>query len=156
MKNTILIILCMLSILMLCSWVDPSSVDVYSGTISINNTTGYTVANLSGSVEFYLDNYRQLGYDSSGYVYNPTPDYYNGLALISGNQYPCRMAPNAGFQIQQVSVSTGYDRNVWVDYNLSVTELPTGFSVPEFSIIFIAISCFLLIAINLLSKGFIL
>ena len=150
------LILCIMSVLMLCSWVDPQTVDVYPGVIRINNTSGYTVANLSGDLQFYLDNYRQLGYDSWGYVYNPTPDYYNGLALISGTQYPCRMIPNGGFQIQQTYQLNTSLRNVWIDYQLSVPELPTGFSTPEFAIIFIAISVFLLIAINLLMRGFLL
>ena len=156
MKRTLSVLLCIITVFMLCSWVDPHTVDVYSGSIRINNTTDYIVSNLSGDVHFYLDSYRQLGYDSWGYVYNPSPDYYNGLALISGIEYPCRMIPNGGFQVQQVYTSSGYDRNVWIDYQLSVSELPTGFSIPEFAIIFIAISVFLLIAINLLMRGFLL
>lgn len=150
------VFLCIITIFMLCSWVDPQTVDVYSGTIRINNSSGYNVTNLSGDLQFYLDSYRQLGYDSWGYVYNPTPDYYNGLALISGTEYPCRMYPNGGFQIQQVYTTSGYDRNVWIDYQLSVPELPTGFSIPEFAIIFIAIAVFFLVAINLLIRGFLL
>lgn len=156
MKSFIISLICLTVLICLCSWVDPDTVDTYDGSVRINNNTGYTVANLSGDLEFYLDSYRQLGYDSWGYVYNPTPNYYNGLALISGSQYPCRLIPNGGFQIQQTYIQNNYERTVWVDYNLTVDELPTGFTFIEFAIIIIAIAIFLLIAINLLMRGFIL
>lgn len=155
MKRTVALISCILTVFMLCSWVDPSTVDVYSAQITYSDSSGYPVSNLSGSIQFYLDDYRLLGYDSSGYLYNPTPDYKNGLALISGNTYTCRMAPNGGFQIQQSYYDT-YQRNVWVNYNLQSEIIPAGLTLPEYGIIFIVILLVILVVINICMRGFIL
>ena len=155
MKNS-LIILLVIAGLMMCSWVDRDTIDVYDGSIRINNGTGYTVTDLSGNVSFYLDSYRNLGFDNRGYLYNASADTYYGLALINGTEYECRMIPNGGFQIKQQYYSGTTTRTLWIDYLLTVQQLPTGLSIPEFLIIFIGFVVFILVAINVLIRGFIL
>lgn len=157
MTRTVAIILCMLSVFMLCSWVDPDTVDVYSGQIIYNDSNGYNVTLLSGDVQYWLNSYSGLAYDNGGSVLNTEVNVKSGTALIGGNEYNVRFASQGGFQIEQTYYTTNnIARTAYINYALYPDVLPTGFQLPELGIIFIVFLIFVLIVINMTMRGLIL
>lgn len=135
------------------SWVDDSTVDVYSGSIQYSDDNEYPVSHLSGNIEFYLSNYSGLGLDSNGYLINTQANSKIGFCRINGSEFSCRYNSLGGFQIQQSYYSGSSYRNVWISYNLTPDTVPTSFALPEFAIVFLVILVFFLVIIYLLSGG---
>lgn len=143
--------------LILGSWVDPDTIDVYQGYARINNSSGYNVADLSGNVSYYVSAYDGFCLDQSGYLYNSSPTLRSGeLRTSNGAVYECRF-PSLGYlQIQQEYIQSGYTRTAWIDYYLIPDVVPTPYSFIEFGIIIIAVVVFIMIAILIISRGVIL
>lgn len=125
-------------ILTFCSWVDPNTVDVYTGNISFKSSS-YDVTRLSGSIKYFFEDTVYLGLDNSGYLYNTSGTTVGGLALINGVEYNIQIPSLGGLQIQQTYNSSGYERSTWVNYNLSPDVIPSAWELPELAIVFIAI-----------------
>lgn len=150
-----IVLLCILSLFLLCSWVDPQSVDVYNGQIVYADTQGYNVTRLSGDIQYWLEDYVGTAYDSSGYLFNTDNSIISGRALISGQEYDVRLYSQGGFQIEQTYYTTNnIARQAWISYNLTPEVLPVPYSFPELAIVFMFILVFLLVCINIVSKGF--
>lgn len=149
------IFLCIITILCLCSWVDPQTVDVYNGQIAYADTQGYNVTRLSGDIQYWLEDYVGTAYDSSGYLFNTDNSIISGRALIGGQEYDVRLYSQGGFQIEQTYYTTNnIARQAWISYNLTPEVLPVPYSFPELAIVFVFILVFLLVCINIVSKGF--
>lgn len=144
-----LVILC----IMLCSWVDPQTVDTYTGTIQYADTQGYAVTQLSGNIDYYLANYYNIGVADSGYLVNADANVKSGRALIGGTEYDVRFNSLGGFAIEQTYTTNGYTRTAWINYNLYPDIVPSDLSVPELGIIMAVILVFLLVAINIIMRG---
>lgn len=153
-----ILLLCIMLPLFLGSWVDGSSIDVYTGTIQYADTNGYNVANLSGSISFYLSSYDDLALNESGYLVSAAPSVISGRLLTSqGAEFPCRFSAFSGFQIEQSYYYNGtYERTTWIDYNLTPDTLPLQLSVPELSIVAVVFVLFILVAIIIIGRGVIL
>ena len=150
-----IVILCILSVLMMCSWVDPETVDVYNGQIVYVDTQNLNVTRLSGNIQYWLVDYHGISYDSSGHLFNSTNTIKLGTALINGIEYDVRVNSLGGFQIEQTYyAANNVQRTSWITYNLTPEVLPTNFNLPEFAIIAMFILVFLLVCINIVSKGF--
>lgn len=150
-----LVLLCILSLFILCSWVDPQTVDVYNGQIAYADTQGYNVTRLSGDIQYWLEDYAGTAYDSSGYLFNTDNTIISGRALIGGQEYDVRLYSQGGFQIEQTYYTTNsIARTAWISYNLTPEVLPVPYSFPELAIVFMFILVFLLVCINIVSKGF--
>lgn len=135
--------------LFLGSWVDPTSVDVYSGTLSYSDDQGYSVANLSGACQFFFEEYGSLAL-SSGALYNTDSSIIQGRILVNGTEYQCRLNAFGGLSIYQsylyTSTTSSY-RWAWISYNLipdngvpgsgSIDVLPFLFLLAFFMIIII-------------------
>lgn len=157
MIRTVALFLCMLSVFMLCSWVDPNTVDVYTGQILYTDVNGYNVTQLSGDVQYWLNSYSGLAYDNGGAVLNTEVNVKSGTALIGGREYNVRFSSQGGFQIEQTYYTTNnITRTAYINYALYPDELPTGFQLPELGIIFIVFLVFVLIVINMTMRGLIL
>lgn len=135
------------------SWVDDSTVDVYSGSIQYSDDNSYPVTHLSGRIDFYLSSYSGLALDSNGYLINTQANSKIGFCRINGTEFSCRYNSLGGFQIQQSYYSGSSYRTAWISYNLSPDTVPTAFSLPEFAIVFLVILVFFLVIIYLLSGG---
>lgn len=150
-----IVLLCILSLFLLCSWVDPLSVDVYNGQIAYADTQGYNVTRLSGDIQYWLEDYVGTAYDSSGYLFNTDNSIISGRALIGGQEYDVRLYSQGGFQIEQTYYTTNnIPRQAWISYNLTPEVLPVPYSFPELAIVYLFILVFLLVCINIVSKGF--
>lgn len=145
-------ILCIMLPLILGSWVDPNVVDVYNAQI-YQAPTEYPVANLSGSCQYYLNNYENVGLTVSGYLFNTGPTNYSGSVMINGIEYPCRLNSLTELQIQQVYNTSGYDRTAWITYHAAPDVVPQNYSVPEFAIIFAVFVVVLLISLSVIGRG---
>ena len=145
-------ILCIMLPLILGSWVDPNVVDVYNAQI-YQAATDYPVANLSGSCQYYLNNYENVGLTISGFLFNTGPTNYSGSVMINGTEYPCRLNSLSEFQIQQVYNTSGFDRTVWITYHAAPDVVPQNYSVPEFAIIFAVFAVVLLISLSVIGRG---
>lgn len=143
--------------LILGAWVDPDTIDVYSGYARINNSSGYSVSDLTGDVTFYVSAYDGFCLDTAGYLYNSSPTLRSGeLRTSNGAVYECRF-PSLGYlQIQQEYTSSGYTRTAWIDYYLIPDIVPTPYSFIEFGIVVIAVVVFIMSAILIISRGAIL
>lgn len=135
------------------SWVDDSTVDVYSGSIQFSDDNDYPVTHLSGRIDFYLSSYSGLGLDSNGFLINTQANSKIGFCRINGTEFSCRYNSLGGFQIQQSYYSGSSYRSVWISYDLTSDTVPTSFSLPEFAIVFLVILVFFLVVIYLLSGG---
>lgn len=151
MKKILACCLCIgVLVLTFCSWVDPNTVDVYTGSIQYVSSD-YTVTQLSGSIQYFFDDYVHLALDSNGYLYNASEATVSGKALINGTEYNIQMLSLDGFQIQQTYVSNTVTRTTWVDYNLSPDVLPSSWELPELALIFLVV--ILIIGICLILFG---
>lgn len=155
MKRILVLLLCLIP-LWLCSWVNEDTVDVYTGTASIN-PVDVPVTNLGGRVRFYLSSYEGFGLSSSGYLINAGSAQRTGYLLApNGGEYPCRFSVNSGLEIQQTYIQNNYERSVWVSYNLKPDIVPSWFTLPEIALITITILVFILAAVLIISRGAIL
>lgn len=142
--------------LILGSWVDPSTIDVYSGMIQRYDYT-YDVTDLSGYIDYYLISYDDFCLDSNGYLFNASSSTSSGsLRTAAGAEYEIRFTSRSGLEIQQAYTSSGYQRTAWIGYNLVPEDLPIAFTVSEFSIVAIAVILFIISALVIISRGAIL
>lgn len=135
-------------IFIFCSWVDPNTVDVYTGNIYFKSAS-YDVTQLSGNIEYFFEDTVYLGLDSSGYLYNTSGTSVSGLARINGVEYNIQIPSLGGLQIQQTYYSNNYERTTWVNYNLEPDVLPSAWELPELSLIFLVIILILGLALIL-------
>lgn len=131
--------------LCLCSFVDPNTIDVYTGDIQYVGSQ-YSVTRLSGNIEYYLDDYEIIGTDDRGYLFNASDDVVNGHALIGGVEYNIRLQARQGFEIEQEYVNNNITRTTWVQYNLTPDIIPSQFQAPDLTIMLIFILVFIAIA----------
>ena len=136
-----------LSLFFICSWVDPSTVDVYDGFIIFDSST-QSVTELGGSIQFYLSQDIDFGLTDSGTVFNSTSGSVSGRALINGIEYPIQFTSFGGFQIQQTYFQNNTQRNVWVNYNLYMDRLPTSFNLSEFAPVLILFLLFISVPLS--------
>ena len=133
-----------LSLFFLCSWVDPQTVDTYSGSISFNSSS-YDVTPLFGSIEYFLMSYQNFGLSDSGSLINASPSTVKGSAIIGGVEYPIQFLSNDGLQIQQQYYSNNILRSTWVSYDLYPDVVPSPFDLSDLSSIFILFVLFIII-----------
>lgn len=131
-------------VLFLCSWVDPDTIDTYSGTISYRYSQ-YDVIDLSGSIEYYLMDYVQLGLSDDGTLLNGSPGTLKGTAYIYGSEYPIQLTSNGGLQIQQTYYYNNIERSTWVEYDLYPDVLPSSYSLADLAPVFILFLVFMII-----------
>lgn len=121
-KRVFLFFLSVSLILSLCSWVNPDTVDVYSGVIRYVDTQAFPVSDLSGVCQYILESYENLALSSSGSIYNVNSSIVQGRILINGQEYQCRLAGFGGLSIYQSYIySSGQSsstRWAWVSYEL--------------------------------------
>lgn len=136
MKRLLLI----LPIIFLCfsGFVDPHTVDVYTGDIQYVDSE-YNVTHLSGDIEYYFDDYTYVGLSSGGHLFNASNITVNGTAIIAGTEYNIRMQPRSGFEIQQTYYNNNVARSVWVSYNLTPDVIPSSWDLPELVPVFLVI-----------------
>lgn len=144
MRKTILFIIPLL-FLMLCSFVDPNTIDVYTGDIQFVDSQ-YSVTRLSGNIEYYLDDYEIIGTDNRGYLFNASDDTVNGHALINGTLYNIRLQARQGFEIEQEYYNNNITRTTWVQYNLTPDIIPSQFQAPDITIMLIFVVIFIAVA----------
>lgn len=147
-----LIIALIISVLFICSWVDPRTVDIYDADIFIYDNT-YGVTDLSGSIQFFLHSYDGLAFSDSGYVYNTLGSNITGRALINGSEYSIRINSFGGLSVQQTYYN-GYERTVWQTYNMTMSKLPGSIDISDdtFIITVIGILILALLAIKVFLK----
>lgn len=138
MKRCIILLLCLLP-LILGAWVDPDTINVYSGS-AVKTDFTYETTNLSGSVQYYLTTYDGICLDASGYLYNSSGTTINGRILTGYGEFQCRLSSLGGLQIYQEYVTGTSVRSTWVSYNLRPDELPsTGSGSPALALISVAV-----------------
>ena len=145
-------VLCIVLPLISGSWVDPSVVDVYNAQIYMEPNE-YAVANLSGSCQYYLNDYENVGLTVSGYLFNTGPTNYSGSVMINGIEYPCRLNSLTELQIQQVYNTSGYDRTAWITYHAAPDVVPQNYTVIEFAIVLAVFAIVLIMAISIIGRG---
>lgn len=131
--------------LMFCSFVDPSTIDVYEGNIQFVSSE-YDVTRLSGDITYYLDGYNIIGLSSGGHLFNASDDVLNGTAIIGGNEYNIRLQARSGLEIEQKYTINNYTRTTWVQYNLTPDIIPSQFQAPDITIMLIFVVVFILVA----------
>lgn len=141
MRNKIVCIflICIMMILTLCSWVDPATVNVYTGYISGSGP-------LSGqSCEYYIDNSYNIGLENTGSIFNNGPNTIHGKIRVNGIEYDITLYPGA-------APSLHYNNN-WIDIDLRPDVLPAKF--PYILYITFLLAC-VLVVIFILSvfRGF--
>lgn len=140
-----LLIILPLIFLMFCSFVDPATVDVYTGDITYVYSD-QSVTRLSGDITYYLDDYTIIGLTSGGHLFNASGDTVNGTAIIDGTEYNIRLEARSGLEIEQTYTLNNYTRTTWVQYNLTPDIIPSQFQVPDITIMLIFVVVFVLVA----------
>lgn len=137
MKKILLILLPFI-FLTLCSFVDPDTIDVYTGRIRYVSSD-YGAPQLSGTITYYLDNYEDVCLTSGGGLFNGSNGSYFGTAIINGTEYNIRFSPRSELEIQQTFQYNNYSRTEWVHYILYPDVVPLQFELPQLTIIFILV-----------------
>lgn len=150
----ILFILLPFIFLTLCSFVDPETIDVYTGTIQ-HNDSDYNSTRLSGSITYYLDNYEDICLTSGGGLFNGSNGSYNGTAIIGGTEYNIRFNARSELQIQQYYYSNNIQRSEWVDYILYPDIVPMQYELPQLTIIFLLVTALICVCF-IIFKGVLL
>lgn len=156
MHNRLLMLLCLFLFVLpvlLGGWVDPTTADVYSANIVYADTNGYSVTNLSGPVTFYLSSYSGLIYDDKGAMINSQANSKIGFINTGSGVYDCRVTSMGGFQVSQTYYYGSTLRTVWIDYDIYPTVLPTSYSLPEFSMIYLVFVLFIIASISVIMRG---
>lgn len=135
MRKYFLLLLVLVLFLSLCSFVDPDTIDVYTGTIRYVSSD-YGAPELSGTITYYLDNYEDVCLTSGGGLFNGSNGSYYGTAIIGGTEYNIRFSPRSELEIQQTFTYNNYSRTEWVHYILYPDIVPNQFELPQISIIF--------------------
>lgn len=136
----------------LCSWVDPDTMDVYNCSI-IKTDFNYETTNLSGAAQYYLSSYDGVALDGSGYLYNSSNVTINGRILTPYGEFSLRLPSLSGAQIYQEYVSGTSVRSTWVSYNLLSDELP---STPTNEAYIVLIACAVITLAAILGARFIM
>lgn len=130
-----LFVLCVFN---LCSWVDPATVDVHNAVIYFDSADN-NVTNLSGNIQFYLNDNVVFGLTDNGYLFNDSPSTVYGYALIRGEEYYIRFQSFGELEIQQTYYTNNIPRQTWAHYHLSIEYIPSAFTIPSLSVIFLVI-----------------
>lgn len=136
----------------LCSWVDPETMDVYSGS-TVKTDFTYETTNLSGSAQYYLSSYDGIALDDGGHLYNSSAVTINGRILTSYGEFSLRLPSLSGAQIYQEYVTGTSVRSTWVSYNLTPDKLPSSGNEP---VLYVIIAAMLVITLPALLARFIL
>lgn len=148
------VVFCILSCIILCSWADPVTNDLYTGYLIYNDTQGLPVTRLSGSVEYILDSYDSVGYADNGQsIYNHSGYQVLGEVRVGSTVYNARLQAFGGLEIQQSYYSGNTLRSAWISYDLRPDLLPSGFSLVELSLIFLVMLLVVSVGISILQRG---
>lgn len=153
MKKFLVFVLCLLCLVPLfCSWIDPNSYDVFSGSlIYVSSAANTSPTHLSGDCEYYLDSYDGLALSSSGFLQS-CGSSLSGRVLVGGKEYPCRFSPFGEFEIQQPYYQNNYERTTWVQYHLRSDTLPSSLSSTEILVTFLAVVSVLLLVFLIIGR----
>lgn len=137
MKKLILAFSILLLPLLLGGWVDPDTVDVFTG-YAVKSDNSYDVSDLSGSIQYYLTGYDGFCLDSNGYLFNSSSTARTGSCrTAAGYETECRFNARSGLQIQQTYYSNGIARTAWISYNLTPDTIPVSWSTTEIMLLVI-------------------
>lgn len=151
-KFIVLILLLLILSLYLCSFVNPSSTDTFTGTI-IFNQSEYPVVHLSGEAEFAFSDYSDFVLNDSGFLYNLSSSTKSGLMELNGNTYEVRFQSHDELQVRQTYSSSSSTRNTWVDYHLRADRLPSDLSFGDILFISLTVITILMAGLLILQKG---
>lgn len=151
-KSFVLILLLFILSLYLCSFVNPSSTDTFTGTI-IFNQSDYPVVHLSGEAVFVFPDYSDFAITDSGFLYNLSSSTKSGLMEINGTTYEVRFTTHGELEVMQTYISSGYDRSTWVDYHLRADRLPSDLTFGDILFISLTVITILMAGLLILQKG---
>ena len=153
MKKSFIIILLLLFLsLYLCSFVNPSSTDTFSGTIIFNHSD-YSVTHLSGDAEFAFPDYSDFALTDSGFLYNLSSSSKSGLMKLNGTTYEVRFTTHGELEVQQTYIYKDSNRTTWVDYHLRPDRLPSDLSFGDILFISLTVITIILAGLLILQKG---
>lgn len=142
MRNKIIciVLICLMMMLTLCSWVDTSIVNVYTGYIS-------GAGSLSGQpCEYYIDNTYNIGLENTGSIFNNGSSTIHGKIRVNGIEYDMAIYPGATPTIH-------YSNNTWIDVDIRPDVVPAKF--PYILYVTFLLACILVIVLILsVVKGF--
>lgn len=137
MKKLLLIIPA-IGILFLCSFVDPSEVNVYSGTLSGSGRfNGYTIL-------FYVNDSSHLSRDQNGILINTDRYSVSGRGMINNAEFDIVFPSNSSINIMDSNIGTGY--------NLMVNVSPSHFALPIW-VLYITVLSSVIILIYIILRG---
>lgn len=151
-KSFVLILLLTILSLYLCSFVNPSSTDIFTGTI-IFNESEYPVTHLSGSADFAFPDYSDFVLNDSGFLYNLGSSTKSGLMELNGNTYEVRFQSHDELQVRQTYTSSSSIRSTWVSYHLRADRLPSDLSFGDILFISLTVISIILGGLLILQKG---
>lgn len=153
MKKVVpLILLIVILSLYLCSFVNPSSTDTFTGTI-IFNESDYPVTQLSGFAYFAFPDYSDFVLNDSGFLYNLSSSTKSGLMELNGNTYEVRFQSHGELQVQQTYTYSSSTRSTWVSYHLRADRLPSALSFGDILFISLTVITIILAGLLILQKG---
>lgn len=125
MKFKYLLLLLPLVIMFLMGFVDPNSYPVYSGSLSFIDTQYTPVQTLSGSCQFWLNDY-DCALSSDNYLVNVSSGSLTGTVQVGNTEYNCRISSGSSvFEIYQEYRTTYGTSSAWIDYHLIPDQLPS-------------------------------
>lgn len=155
MKKQYLFIALIISIsLMLGSWVDPNTIDVYDAQIYIYDKHN-SVTDLSGDIQYFLHDYNGICYSSNGYIYNSLGSAITGRALIRGTEYNIRIDSFGGLSVYQPYYQNNIERWHWQPYNMVDDQIPGSLTETNtilYVIAFLALIISIFIAVKMVIK----
>lgn len=129
-KRIILCACCAAIICALCSWVDPVTVNIYSGVIRGSGS-------LSGlPCQFYITS-SDVGIADTGELLNVGSSIIHGSVLAGSSEYELRIFSNQGSELNV--------NGQWVDYQIVPEVMPAVFPFVVYIGVFIALICFMLL-----------
>ena len=133
-KRIILCAFCAAVICALCSWVDPVTVNTYSGYIRGSGP-------LSGqSCSFYLDSH-DIGITDTGELINVGGSVIHGSVLVGSSEYALMIFSNS-----QSEINVG---GSWIAYDIVPEVMPASFPFVVYLAVFIALLCFVLLIFSI-------
>ena len=151
-KSIVLILLLLILSLYLCSFVNPSSTDIFTGTI-IFNYSDKPVVHLSGEAEFVFPDYSDFALSDSGFLYNLSSATKSGLMKLNGTTYEVRFTTHGELEVLQTYSTSSSTRDTWVDYHLRADRLPSDLSFGDILFISLTVITILMAGLLILQKG---
>lgn len=133
-KRIILCACCTAFICILCSWVDPVTVNVYSGILRGSGS-------LSGmSCQYFLTSH-DVGIADTGELINTGSSIIHGSVLAGSSEYDLRIFSNQESEL--------YVNGQWIDYQIVPEVMPAVFPFFVYIAVFIALICFMLLIFSI-------